>query len=205
MSKQQYSVSENLIRRLRHSRKYQLSSVLVVVVGLVGIYMVMTFFAPSNYGANSDSRSALDSRGESLRERFGLRASDTFNRLNFIVGRGKSSPEWVQPVLLPVPDSDARKSLPDATIFGSAEEQFIASLPEGDRQAVANKTALSPDNTGASNNDQDSEIAQPASTTPITRDPAVMDDEDFGETYGEHFDINNSSELLKTCIYERDT
>ncbi len=169
MAKQQNSVSEKFILRLRHSRKSQLASVLVFALGLIGIYLVVTAFAPVNYGENLD-RKTLDSRGDSLRERVGLRVNDTFSRLNFIVSRKKDNPEWIQPVNLPAPPEEVKLTLPDSSLFGDVNTQSAAA-EESDAPDQANQSekpttpqnqSIAPAQSPAPSNDK----------TPVAQTPA---------------------------------
>lgn len=178
MAKQQYSVSENFIRRLRHSHKSQMASMLVLVVGLVGMYMVVASFSPTNYGQNFD-RQALEPRGDSLRERIGLRVSDTFNRLNFVVGGKKDNPEWLHPVILPTPSDQVKSTLPDTTVFGDANAQFIANVPEDERAEIIEASEPAPVIT---------EQTQPVATD-TTTDPSVQ---------------NQELSIGETCVYEKE-
>lgn len=192
MAKQQNSYSENIVRRIRHSRKYQVMSIVLVAVGLLGILMISPAVAPTNYGEDV-GRQTVPVRGEGFRDKVSLKLGDVFNRLAFVAGRQNDKPEWVVPVNLPAPPEQVRTSLPDRSTFGDVTVQSVAA----DSQEVPDTTdgvaQTTPAQPVTATGDQSSENTSPA------------DDEDFGETYGEIFDVKEKDlSKINICVYERE-
>lgn len=221
MAKQPNSYSENFIKRLRHSRKSQLLSMLVVGVALVGIYLVIATLAPVNHGENT-GRLTLQSRGDSIRERISLRIGSIFNRLSFIIGNKRSNPEFVVPANLPAPPDEVKLTLPDPSIFGNVDIQSPGNLSEEIEPAIINTNPESfadqtdqgetpiqqPESQNQStdsntNNESSDQNHQPHEEEVAEEQASFVDNEDFGETYGEppeSFD----QESLNMCVYEQE-